>query len=68
MITILKLVQSCVGLEENFQGISKLKKNPTKKYLTSFFCLYKFANKIVLFKKALQFNNVIYFVTTNKMM
>jgi hypothetical protein len=46
-----KLVKSCdiLGLKENFQGISKLKKNPTKKYLTSFFYLDKFANKIVLF-------------------
>ncbi len=47
MTTIFKLVKSCdiLGLKENFQGISKLKKNPTKEYSTSFFCLYKFANK-----------------------
>jgi hypothetical protein len=51
MTTILELVKSCdiLGLVEKFQGISKLKTNPTKKYLTSFFCLYKFANKIILF-------------------
>jgi hypothetical protein len=61
MTTPLKLVESCniLGLEKNFQGILKLTKNPPKKILTFFFCLYKFANKFVLFFKNLQFNNVI---------
>jgi hypothetical protein len=70
MTTILKLVKSCdiLGLEENFQGISKLKTNPTKKYLSSFFSFTNLLIKLYYFKKIYNSTMLSYFVTTNKMM
>jgi hypothetical protein len=70
MTGTLKLVKNCdiLGLEENFQGISKLKKNLTKKYLTSFFAFTNLPITLYCLKKLYNSTMLFYFVTTNKMM